>query len=137
MAAAFDFAGQPLAASIVQQLPFLRGVKTARVLGNFQPPGLNFAGSLAYPDPDTAQQGAQSLLQVNQLLRSYSFLMQIAGIGNPIQNLQAQPNGNDTDFVVAVESRAVEWALNQVASQLGASQQPGSSSPVMLSPGVR
>jgi hypothetical protein len=137
MAAAFDFAGQPLAASIVQQLPFLRGVKTARVLGNFQPPGLNFAGSLAYPDPDSAQQGAQSLLQVNQLLRSYSFLMQIAGIGNPIQNLQAQPNGNDTDFVVAVESRAVEWALNQVASQLGASQQPGSSSPVMLSPGVR
>lgn len=136
MAGAFDFAGQAFAAAIVQQMPFLRGIKTARVLGNFQPPGLNLAGSLTYPDPETANAGAQSLLQVNQLLRSYSFFMQLAGIGNPIQNLQAQPNGNDTDFVVAIDSRAIAWALNQIASQLGA---PGSqtSAPVMLSPGVR
>jgi hypothetical protein len=136
IAAAFDFAGQPLAGALVQQLPFLRGVKTARVLGNFQPPGMNFAGSLAYPDADTASQGAQALLQVNQMLRSYSFFMQLAGIGNPIENLQAQPNGNDTDFVVAIDSRAIEWVLNQLANQLGSSQPVGTSSPVMLSPGV-
>lgn len=135
LAAAFDFAGQPLAGAIVQQMPFLRGVRTARLLGNFQPPGLNIAGSLGYPDADTAQAGAQSLLQVNQMLRSYSFFMQLAGIGNPIQNLQAAPNGNDTDFVVSIDSRAIEWVLNQLASQLGAPS--GSSSPIMLSPGVR
>jgi hypothetical protein len=108
------------------------------VLGNFQPPGLNLAGSLAYPDPDAAKAGAQSLLQVNQMLRSYSFLMTLFGIGNPIQNLQAQPNGNDTDFVVAIDGRAVEWLLNQAASELGVGKgSSGSSSPVMLTPGVR
>jgi len=137
IAAAFDFAGQAPAGAIVRQLPFLQGIRTARVLGNFQPPGLNLAGSLSYPDPDSAAAGAKALLQVNQTLRSYSFFMQLAGIGNPIQNLQAVPNGNDTDFVVAIEGRAVEWALNQVASELGSSQQSGSSAPVMLTPGVR
>jgi hypothetical protein len=138
IAAAFDFAGQAPVGPIVQQMPFLRGIKTARVLGNFQPPGLNLAGSLSYPDADTASAGAQSLLQVNQMLHSYSFFMQLAGIGNPIQKMQAAPNGNDTDFVVSIESRAIEWALNQIASQLGASGQGGAgSAPLMLTPGVR
>jgi hypothetical protein len=139
IAGAFDFAAQPLAGAVVQQLPFLRGLKTARVLGNFQPPGLNLAGTLSYPDADAAKAGAQSFLQVNQMLRSYSFLMQLVGIGNPIQNLQAQPEGNDTQFVVSIDSRAIDWVLNQVANELGVARQSGSgtSSPVMLTPGVR
>jgi len=74
---------------------------------------------------------------VNQVLRSYSFFMQLAGIGNPIQNLQASPNGNDADFVVAIDSRAIEWILNQVAAELGASQSPGSAAAVTLTPGVK
>lgn len=138
MAGAFDFGGQPLAAAVVQQFPFLRGVRTARLLGNFQPPGLNVAGSMAYPDPDSAKAGAQSILQVNQMLRSYSFLMTLFGIGNPIQNLQAVPNGNDAEFVVAIDSRAIDFALNMLGNELGISKGPGSgsSAPVMLSPGV-
>lgn len=137
MAGAFDFAGQAPAGALVQQFGFLQGIRTARVLGNFQPPGLNFAGSLSYPDPSAAAAGAQSMLQVNQTLRSYSFFMQLAGIGNPIQNLQASPNGNDADFVVAVDSRAIEWLLNQLTLELGTSQAPGASTPVMLTPGVK
>jgi hypothetical protein len=138
IAAAFDFGGQTPTGVIVQQLPFLRGVRTARVLGNFQPPGINLAGSLSYPDPDSANAGAQALLQIRQTLQSYSFFMQLAGIGNPIQNLQAQPNGNDTDFVAGIDGRAVEWVLNQAAAELGAAQGSATaSSPVMLTPGVR
>jgi hypothetical protein len=124
LAGAFDFQGQAPVAAGVKSVAFLQGIKTARIVGNFQPPGINFAGTLTYPTPEAAQAGAASIEQSNQMLKQYSFFMTLAGIGNPIQQLQTQPNGNDTQFVVAVESRAVEWALGQLAAQMGSAPGP-------------
>jgi hypothetical protein len=124
IAAAFDFVGQAPAEALVKNLAFLRGIRTARGVGNLLPPGMNFAGSLTYPDPPTAQAGAGAIIQMKQMLASYSLFLQLAGIGNPVSRLEAVPNGSETQFVVALEARAVEWALGQVVERLGVGQQP-------------
>jgi hypothetical protein len=118
---AFNLVGQAPVEASVKYFAFLNGLKTARIVGNFEPPGMNFAGTLTYGDPQAAQAAAVALEQTNQTLRSYSFLMQLAGIGNPIQKLETAPKGNDTQFVMAIEQKALEWALNQVGNQLGVS----------------
>lgn len=119
-----DLKGQAPVQAAVGQFPFLAGLETVRVLGNFQPPGMNFAGSLTYPDAAAASASAASLQSLQRMLGSYSFFMQLAGIGNPIQRLQAQPVGNEAQFVVAVDGRTVEWAINQLADKVGVSRQP-------------
>ncbi len=42
--AGFDLRTHPVTDAMRQQLPFLEGMETARMLGNFQPPGVNLAG---------------------------------------------------------------------------------------------
>src|SRR6185503_4955182 len=59
MAFAGDLASQSTVDAASSKLPFLGKLNTVRILGNFQSPGMNFAGSLTYPDPQAAQAGAQ------------------------------------------------------------------------------
>ena len=119
-AGAFDLTSGASVESVAKSLPFLRGLKTAKIVGNFEPPGMNFAGTLTYPDPDTAQAACQQIQQTGSTVKNYSFFLQLAGIGNPIQKLETVPNGNDTQFVLGVDSRTVDWLLNLLATQLGA-----------------
>lgn len=119
LAGAFDFAGQPPAEAAMKSFSFLRGMRTARVVGNFQPPGMNFAGTLTYPDAQAAQSAVQGILGIHQTIKSYGFLMSLAGITNPIQRLEAVPVEKDAQFVVAFDGRAIEWALGQVADRFG------------------
>jgi hypothetical protein len=125
MVVAIDLAGQPPVAAAVRGLSFINGMKTGRIVGNFQPPGMNFAGTLSYPTPEAAQAAAASMNQANQMVQSYGFALQFMGIGNPIQNLQTSPNGNDTQFAVGVEGKAVDWALAQAATMPLPALQPG------------
>jgi hypothetical protein len=127
MVGAFNLVGQSPVEAGVKNLAFLHGLKTARIVGNFEPPGMNFAGTLTYPDPQAAQAASADLEQSNQKLQAYSFFLQLAGIGNPIQKLQTTVAGNDTQFVMAVEQRAVEWVVGQLANQIG---MVGSSAPI-------
>jgi hypothetical protein len=113
MAGAFDLQGQAPVSATVRALAFLQGIQTARVLGNFQPPGMNLAGSFTYPTPEASAAAAASMNQTTQMIQSYSFFMQLAGIGNPLQSVQAQPNGKETQFVAAIDGKAIDWALGQ------------------------
>jgi hypothetical protein len=117
--AGLDLESQPTAKAAVESVQFLRGMKKAKILGNFQPPGMNFAGTLVYKDAETAHAAAATISQLQQTIQSYSFFMQLAGIGNPIHSLQATPVGSDAQFVLSLESKGVEWLINQLANQLG------------------
>jgi hypothetical protein len=132
MVGAFNLEGQTPMDATVSYVAFLKGLKTARVVGNFEPPGMNFAGTLTYGDPQAAEAASVALDQTNQTLHSYSFLMQLAGVGNPIQKLQTVPSGNDTQFVVAVEEKAVDWVVSQIADRLGAT---GGATPIQATVG--
>jgi hypothetical protein len=115
------------------QFMFVDGLETAQILGNFEPPGMNFAGTLTYKDETSAQNAATSLLSLHRTLQTYSFFMSLAGMGNPIQNLSATASGKDAQFVLALEAKAVEWLLNQLADRLGVQQnaQPAATSPLL------
>lgn len=119
VAAAVDMTKQAPAEAVSKNLAFLSGMKTARIVGNFESPGMNFAGTLTYPDAQAAQSACTAIQQVHRTISSYSFFMSLAGISNPIQRLEVQPSENDAKFVVVVEGRSIEWALNQVADRFG------------------
>lgn len=129
-AGAFDFTSGAPAQAAVANLPFMKNLRTAKILGNFESPGMNFAGTLTYPDPTTAQSACQAIQQSTSTIRNYSFFLQLAGIGNPIQKLETVPNGNDAQFVLGVDSRTIEWLLNLLAAQLGAPT--STATPIMI-----
>jgi hypothetical protein len=134
-AGAFDLTTGGSAEAAAKNFPFLHGLKTAKLVGNFQPPGMNFAGTMSYPDPQTALSASQSIDQMSSTIRNYSFFLQLAGIGNPIQKLQTVASGNDAQFVLGLDSKTIDWLLNQLANSLGA--QPASTSPPIMIQGTR
>lgn len=115
-----DLEQQPTVRAALGDFVFVKGLRQARVLGNFGPPGMNFSGTLTYADSDGAAEAAKSLTAINQTLRSYSFFMQLAGIGNPVHHLDVKSVGAAAEFVVAIQGSTIEWVLNQLANQLGA-----------------
>lgn len=133
--AGFDLRAQPLTDATRQQLPFLEGLETARMLANFEPPGLNVAGTLTYPDDASATRGAQALQQVNEMVKSWGWVASLLGIAQPIQKLEAQAKGSDAQFVAGLEAKAVGQLLDQAANYLGVPAQP-SVIPATTSPGV-
>jgi len=135
IAGGVDLRSQPVSDAARAQLPFLNDLETARILGNFEPPGLNFAGTLTYTDEAAAARGAEAVRQLHETLQSYRFLMAIIGIAQPVQKLEAEAQGKDTRFVVGLEGQAIVRLLDKAEQFLGL---PSSSEPVpaTLHPGV-
>ncbi len=123
-AAGFDLRGHPITDAMRQQLPFLDGMETARMLGNFKPPGVNLAGTLSYSDEKGAKAGAANLLQLQQTLQSYGPIMQLVGITQPVKQLQAEAHGKDAQFVVGLDGAAVGQLLDKASTALGVPSQP-------------
>jgi hypothetical protein len=113
MVLAGDVTGQPQVAAVAKMAPFLNGLTNFRVLGNFQPPGLNLAGTLSYPDPTSAAAGASALRSVGQLAGMMNVLA-IFGLGSPLQNLQVNAQDNDATFVTAVDAKSLTRLLAQL-----------------------
>jgi hypothetical protein len=107
-----DLRAHPIPDATREQLKFLDGLETAGVLGNFEHPGLNLAGTLSYSSPEGSQRGAQNLVALRQQLQSYSFLMALVGLSQPLKRLDAQPKGKEVAFVTEVDGRAVSQLLD-------------------------
>lgn len=112
-----DLSTDPVVRGASQQTPFLNGLTVVRVLGNFEPPGINFAGSLTYPDNATAQSAGASLDQLGQLT-SYANFLAIIGIQPPIQNLQVRVEQRDVQFIAAVNAQGAAQMLDWGAGML-------------------
>lgn len=98
-------------ASVAQQVPFMTDLRGLRVLGNFEQPGLNLAGSLGYETPERAQQAAGEMLSSRDRLASMSWIMGALGMGNPIQRLEATAADKEVSFVAAVDGRSLSRVL--------------------------
>jgi hypothetical protein len=120
-----DLRANPVPDAARQQLPFLNGLETARVLGNFEPPGLNFAGTLSYPDEQAAQKGAASVTQIAQNLDSYGWILALLQIEQPVRKLQARAEGKDTQFVLGVDGEGISRLLDRLQQFLGTPQNRG------------
>jgi hypothetical protein len=105
-----DVASQPMVAALARSAPFLNGLSSFRMLGNFQAPGLNVAGALSYPDAASAANGASSLRGLVQMAGVMSMLS-LFGLGSPLKNMQIDVQQNDVQFVMAVDGQTVTRLL--------------------------
>jgi hypothetical protein len=113
MVFAGDLTNQPHVAAMAKMAPFLNGLTNFRILGNFQPPGVNFAGTLSYPDPTSAAAGANALRGVGQMATTMNILS-FLGLGSPLKDLQVQSQDNDATFVAAVDGQSLVRLLGML-----------------------
>lgn len=112
-----DLSTDPIVHSAAQQTPFLHGLTVVRILGNFEPPGLNLAGTFTYPDASAAQTASTSLEQIAQL-SSYARLLSLLGIQPPIQDLKVRVVDQDVQFIAAINVQGASSLMEWWASSL-------------------
>lgn len=105
-----DLNASAITAALPRRLAGLRGASLARAVGNFEPPGINVAGTITHADHDGARESATGLLQAGGSLNMYGRLF---GLGQPIQKLETQAVGNDTQVVLAVDGAAVQVLMKR------------------------
>jgi hypothetical protein len=110
LSAGVDLQANPLTAALTGRLAALKGASTARAVGNFDPPGINLAGTVGHADHDAARATATALLQAGGSLNIYGRLF---GLGQPIRKLETQAIGSDTQVVLAVDGDAVRVLMQK------------------------
>lgn len=118
LVAGADFTSSPLPDAARQELAFLDGVKTLALVGNFESPGLNLAGTLTYSDPAAATRGAQNLVNLRSTLERYAPFLALLGFGQPVRKLEAQPKESEVAFVLGVDGAAVAALLDKAQDLL-------------------
>jgi hypothetical protein len=120
-----DLRATAMSDSLSKQAPFVEGLEAARVLGNFAAPGLNLAGSLGYPTPEAAVVGAQRVNQTRDLLSQSGFLLTLFNIAQPIEKLEAKPNGTEADFVASANGANLGRFITQMTPTIVAMAKAG------------
>jgi hypothetical protein len=120
-----DLRANALSDSVRQQVSFVEGLEGARARGNFAPPGLNLAASLRYPTPEQAGTGAQRVTQTRELLSQAGFLMALFGIAQPIERLEARPNGQEVDVVLSANGATLGTLITQSIPLITATAKSG------------
>ncbi len=113
-----DVREHPELSALEDKYPVFRGLQRARVLGNFEPPGMNFAGTLTYDDEQSATTGASEVLRLHQTIKNITWFTQWFGYGDPIKNLQVQANGKSAQFVAGLDGQAVSQLIEQLGNML-------------------
>ena len=114
--AAFSLAGDLSSASpggaAFQSMPFLSGASTLRLVGNFQPPGINFAGTLSFNDEASAEASAGTMQSLNSISPFMSLLSAI-GLGFSIPPIKSSRSGKDVGFTIAMEEGTARTLLRK------------------------
>jgi len=110
----------PVPNALRSRLPFLDGVETLSVVGNFAPPGVNLAGTLVYPDEAAARTGADKVAQTRATLDSYTPFLALLGIPQPVRKLEGDAVGKEGHFVAGLDAAAVSALLTRLDDLLGA-----------------
>ena len=110
----------PVPNALRSKLPFLDGVETLAVVGNFAPPGINLAGTLVYPDEESAKVGAGKVAETRAMLETYTPFLAILGIPQPVRKLEADAVGNEGHFVAGIDAVAVSGLLTRLDDLVGA-----------------
>lgn len=101
VAVAGDFTTQPIVAAAIGpiKLPWLEVLQKARVLADFQKPGLNVAATLTYGDATHASTAADAIRSATNLLKLLGPLLG----GVSLQTFDVQTAGGDVQCKVAVD----------------------------------
>jgi hypothetical protein len=109
VAAAADFTGRPIGTVTVGtvSIPWLKGVRVARILGDFSPPGINVAATLTYGDPTLAADAAEGV----RLLAGWLKLLAPLVGGATVQNLDVRTEGGDLLCKFAVNDQTLRMLV--------------------------
>lgn len=120
MAAVADFTTQPVASAAIGSvsLPWLDGLKVAKVVGNFEDPGVNFASTLTYADESKASSAADGIRSADRWLRVLGPLL--GGVAP--KDVIVKSEGPDVKCKVALDDATIANLLALVPRLLGASQ---------------
>jgi hypothetical protein len=109
IAAAGDFASQPLAAVAVGmvKLPWIAGIKEVRVLGDLKAPGMNVAATLTYGTAEQASSGADGVKSLDTMI---NLLGSLIG-GMKVQDLAVDVKGADLQCKFALDDPTLQKLL--------------------------
>ena len=110
----------PVPNALRSKLPFLDGVETLAVVGNFASPGVNLAGTLVYPDETAAKTGAGKVSETRAMLDTYTPFLALLGIPQPVRKLEADAVGKEGHFVAGIDAVAFSALLTRLDDLLGA-----------------
>lgn len=114
-----DLTSQPVTGALREQVAFAEGLRTLSLIGNFQDPGLNVAGTLTYDTPEEATRGTENLKRMHASLSSAGLLMALVGIPQPLRRLDAQAADKESRFVLGVDAQAIAALLEKAHDYLG------------------
>lgn len=110
----------PVPNALRSKLPFLNGVETLAVIGNFAPPGINLAGTLVYPDEEAAKVGASKVAETRAMLETYTPFLALLGIPQPVRKLEGDAVGREGHFVAGIDAVAISALLTRLDDLMGA-----------------
>lgn len=117
-----DLDAQPIPATLGEKVAFMKGLRAARILGNFKAPGLNLAGTLTYKTPQAATDAAGVLSGIKDELDRYELLIRALGISQPLRRVQAEATDKDTQVVAAIEGEALTKLLENSSQLMAGSE---------------
>ena len=114
LAAAGDFGTQPLPPEAQKQipLPFMTGLKAARVVATFKD-GVQIAGSLTYPEAASAETASQSVKQTANLTKW------LAVFGIKVNNIDIKVDKADVQFSLGIDDQSLRQLLVALPQWLG------------------
>jgi hypothetical protein len=110
----------PIPNAMRSKMPFLDGVETLSVVGNFAPPGVNLAGTLVYPDEESAKVGASKVAETRAMIDGYTPFLALLGIPKPVQKLEGDAIGKEGHFVAGIDAVAISTLLTRLDDLIGA-----------------
>ncbi len=105
---------QPVSLGFVA-ITFVQGLKAARVLGDFQPPGLHVAGTATYDTEDNANAGAQNMTKLGGMANAFAKMS--ANVPQ-LRDLKIEPKKTDIQVSFAVDDASLRDFLTKTAPQL-------------------
>ena len=119
VAVAGDFATQPLAAAAFGsiRLPWVEGLKVARIIGNFDKPGMNVASTLTYSTPEQASSAADGVRAITGWIK---LLGPFLG-GISLQNFDVQTAAADVQCKFSLDDQTLGSLMGLGTRLLGAS----------------
>jgi hypothetical protein len=113
LAIAGDFKNQPLSGAAVQgmHIPATDGLTAARVLGTFQEPGMQLAGSLTYDSEANAQKGQAGFDKVVLMYRAYAGM---SGTLPQLRDVTTTVEKTDVQVKFSIDDQSLRTFLSKV-----------------------
>ncbi|MCC6647160.1 MAG: hypothetical protein IT374_16510 [Polyangiaceae bacterium] len=112
-----DSSKEALPDATLKEAPYLRGAKTAKILGTFEGPGAHVGGVISYDTPEHAARGDAQAKEWQQMAGLMNFFA-IFGAKSPIQHLETRVVDRDLQLAAVLDGPATVAVVGWMAQRL-------------------